>query len=79
MKIAEITTQTFTYTSRTTRDSEGHTHPGPEHEARQTLLRIATDEGVEGYAFGVNPNIIRSIVTPMLRRSAARKWLPPSP
>ena len=66
MKITEITTQTFTYTSRTTRDSEGHTHPGPEHEARQTLLRIATAEGVEGYSFGVNPDIIRSIVAPML-------------
>ncbi|MBN2391495.1 MAG: mandelate racemase family protein [Anaerolineae bacterium] len=66
MKITEITTQTFTYTSHTTRDSEGHTHPGPEHEARQTLLRVATDEGTEGYAFGSNPDVIRSIVAPML-------------
>ena len=66
MKITEIIAQTFTYTSNITRDSEGHTHPGPEHEARQTLLRIATEEGVEGYAFGVNPDIIRSIVAPML-------------
>jgi L-alanine-DL-glutamate epimerase-like enolase superfamily enzyme len=66
MKITEITTQTFTYTSRVTRDSEGHTHPGPEHEARQTLLRIATDEGVEGYAFGANPDVIRSVVAPIL-------------
>ena len=66
MKITDITTDTFTYTSHTTRDSEGHTHPGPAHEARQTLLRVATDEGVEGYAFGANPEIIRGIVAPML-------------
>jgi L-alanine-DL-glutamate epimerase-like enolase superfamily enzyme len=66
MKIIKITTQTFTYTSRVTQDSEGHTHPGPEHEARQTLLHVATDEGIEGYAFGVNPDVIRGIVAPML-------------
>ncbi len=66
MKITAITTETFTYTSHTARDSEGHTHPGPAHEARQTLLRVATDEGVEGYAFGANPEIIGTIVAPML-------------
>ena len=40
MKITNIITQTFRYTSNTIRDSEGHGHPGPEHEATQTVLRI---------------------------------------
>jgi hypothetical protein len=48
MRIVDLVTETFHYRSRVVRDSEGHTHPGPEHDARQTLLRIVTDEGAEG-------------------------------
>jgi L-alanine-DL-glutamate epimerase-like enolase superfamily enzyme len=66
MKIVDLITETFTYRSRVVRDSEGHTHPGPEHEAKQTLLRIVTDEGIEGFAFGAAPGIIEGIVKPLL-------------
>ena len=32
MKIADITTRTFTYTTNVVRDSEGHTHAGDDHD-----------------------------------------------
>ena len=66
MRIVDLATTTFRYTSRTVRDSDGHSHPGAPHEATQTLLRVISDEGIEGYAFGANPSIIESIVKPVL-------------
>ena len=66
MKIVDLVTETFHYRSRVVRDSEGHTHPGPEHDARQTLLRIVTEEGAEGYCFGANAAVIQSLVKPLL-------------
>ena len=67
MKLIDARVETFNYKNRTTRDSEGHTHPGPEHDARQTMLRLVTDEGFEGYAFGgASPEVVRQIVKPML-------------
>ena len=66
MKIVDIITEVFRSRSRIVRDSEGHTHPGPEHDATQTLLRIVTDEGVEGYWIGVNRDAIERIVKPVL-------------
>jgi len=66
MKIVDVTTEAFQYKSQIVRDSEGHTHPGPEHDAVQTLLRIVTDEGVEGYAFGADGTIIERLVKPIL-------------
>ena len=50
MKIVDIITEVFNYKSKIVPDAEGHTHPGPEHDATQTLLRIVTDEGTEGYS-----------------------------
>lgn len=66
MKIVDVVTEVFRYKSQIVRDSDGHTHPGPEHEARQSLLRIVTDEGVEGYCFGANKAVIEGIVKPVL-------------
>jgi L-alanine-DL-glutamate epimerase-like enolase superfamily enzyme len=67
MKIVDVTVQAFRYRSRTVRDSEGHGHPGPEHDATQTLLTIATDEGLSGHAFGLpNAEAVVGIVRPML-------------
>ena len=51
MKITDISVQTFRYLSNTVRDSEGHGHPGPEHEASASLTTIHTDEGIEGHFF----------------------------
>ncbi|MBN1875496.1 MAG: mandelate racemase family protein [Anaerolineae bacterium] len=66
MKITNLVVQMFHYKSRSARDSEGHSHPGQEHDATQTLLRIVTDEGVEGYVFGANARVIQGLVKPIL-------------
>jgi len=66
MKITQVIGETFHYKSDIVRDSEGHTHPGAEHDAHQTLFRIVTDSGVEGYAFGADAAIIRQFVEPAL-------------
>jgi L-alanine-DL-glutamate epimerase-like enolase superfamily enzyme len=52
MRIAEVTLITFRHTSRIVRDAEGHGHPGPAHEAIQTLTVIRADDGVAGHCFG---------------------------
>jgi L-alanine-DL-glutamate epimerase-like enolase superfamily enzyme len=56
-----VTTQVFRYRTQIVRDSEGHSHPGPEHDATQTLLTIVTDEGAAGYCFGASPQVIRHV------------------
>lgn len=66
MKIVDVITERFTYKSRRAADSEGHGHPGPERDATQCLLRLVTDEGVEGYCFGASHEVIQSIVRPAL-------------
>ena len=66
MKIVDVTTQVFGYRTQIVRDSEGHAHPGPEHDASQCLLRIVADDGAEGYCFGANPHVIEQIVRPAL-------------
>ncbi|MCC6176037.1 MAG: enolase [Chloroflexi bacterium] len=67
MKITDVTVQRFRYRSRSVRDSDGHGHPGPEHDAVQSVLTIETDEGVSGYAFGVpNEATVVNIIRPML-------------
>lgn len=66
MKIVDVSVDSFHYKSRIARDSDGHAHPGPEVDATQTMLRITTDEGIEGYAFMVNADVVQNIVKPML-------------
>lgn len=66
MKIVDVKTQSFNYKNRIVRDSEGHTHPGDEHDATQTILTIVTGEGAEGYVFGASPAIVEGIVKPAL-------------
>lgn len=66
MKIVDVTTRSFRYQSRTVRDSEGHTHPGPAREATQHLVTVVTDEGAEGHCFGAGPEVIRGLVKPLI-------------
>jgi L-alanine-DL-glutamate epimerase-like enolase superfamily enzyme len=66
MKIVDVKTIRFKYMSKTVRDTDGHGHPGPEHEAVQTLLKIETDEGIDGYSFGGNPQIVANTIKPAL-------------
>ena len=67
MKITDLSVRRFRYISNTERDSEGHGHPGPDHEAVQSVLTIHTDEGAEGYFFGGPPQaLIDSLVKPYI-------------
>ena len=67
MKIVDVTLQTFGYRSQIVRDADGHGHPGEEHDATQSLLRICTDDGAEGHYIGsVNAGTIQQIVKPVL-------------
>jgi L-alanine-DL-glutamate epimerase-like enolase superfamily enzyme len=66
LKIADIRVQTFRYRSRTVADSEGHGHPGDEHDATATMMTVVSDEGAEGYAFGANRQVVEKVVKPAL-------------
>lgn len=70
MKITQVNVEVFTYPTRRSVDAAGHAHPGEESQAKMALLRIATEDGAEGYAFGapelIRPHIIDSFVRKVL-------------
>ncbi len=52
MKIERLSVVNFIYKSSTVHDTDGHSHPGAEHDAQASLLTITADDGSEGYCFG---------------------------
>lgn len=66
MKIVDLKTDTFLHRSKLVQDTEGHTHPGLEHDATQTMLSVVTDEGTKGYSFGTNASVIEHLVKPQI-------------
>ena len=50
MKITEIELISFTITSSGSRTKWGYGEPGPEQEVQHSIMRIATDDGHEGYS-----------------------------
>jgi len=70
MKITQVNVEVFTYPTRRSVDAAGHAHPGEESLAKMAMLRVATEDGVEGYAFGapelIRPHIIDSFVRKVL-------------
>ncbi len=58
MKIVDISVRVFVHSSRQVKDSDGHTHPGPEHEVRRALLTITADDGSTGHGFAA-PELVR--------------------
>jgi len=52
MKIERLRGTVFTYPTRRSVDSAGHSHPGPETQAKLAMLTITADDGSEGHAFG---------------------------
>ncbi|MBC3952266.1 MULTISPECIES: mandelate racemase family protein [Pseudomonas] len=70
MKITRISVEVFSHPSRRAVDSAGHAHPGEEKPVNLAMLRIACDDGSEGYAFGapelIRPHIIESFVKKVL-------------
>ncbi|KWT01537.1 mandelate racemase family protein [Pseudomonas amygdali] len=70
MKITSVSVDVFSFPSRRAVDSAGHAHPGEEKPVRMAMLRIACDEGSEGFSFGppelIRPHIIESFVKKVL-------------
>ncbi|RJS88221.1 enolase [Candidatus Bathyarchaeota archaeon] len=66
LKIIDIETIIFKYKSQIGSDIAGHAHPSEEHDAYQSLTRIVTDEGVDGFCFGGNKKINDRIIKPAL-------------
>lgn len=70
MRITGVHVEVFSTPSRRAQDSAGHAHPGDEVMIKLALLRIACDDGCEGYAFGppelIRPHIIESFVRKVL-------------
>ncbi len=69
-RITDVSVRSFRYKTKTVRDSDGHTHPGPEHDARQALLTVAASDGSEGHCFGspesLRPHLINEFVKKVL-------------
>ncbi len=67
MRISDIHVRTFRSTSGVIRDSEGHGHPGPQHEAHQSLVTVVADDGTEGYMFGgISKGVLESLIKPLV-------------
>lgn len=68
--IESVTVSVFRTTSSTSRDSDGHTHPGTPHETRQGLLRIGDSDGATGYCLAspdaLRPAVLEGTVKPQL-------------
>jgi L-alanine-DL-glutamate epimerase-like enolase superfamily enzyme len=66
VRIVDIETILFKYRSSEVHDVEGHSHPGPEHDATHRLTKIVTDESVDGYCFGGDRAVMDHIVKPLV-------------
>ena len=67
MKISKVESKLFAYTSYVESDDEGHGHPAKNpHQATQSIITIETDEGHKGYSFGASPEIIETVIAPIL-------------
>ncbi len=70
MKISDIRVRTFYHTSHQMKDSDGHSHPGPAHRVKQSLLTITTDDGAEGHCFAptevVRPHLVDGFLKTVL-------------
>ncbi len=64
MKITELRVETFRYTSRTSKDIQGHGQPADPHEAQQDLLTVVTDEGICGYSFATDKIVAEDLLRP---------------
>jgi L-alanine-DL-glutamate epimerase-like enolase superfamily enzyme len=70
MAIASVKSRTFTYKANTAKDSDGHSHPAPEREARMALLTIADEDGTEGHMIAaphlVREDLLADLIRPVL-------------
>lgn len=70
MKIVEVTSKVFTYKTNKMNDTDGHTHPGPERQAKMGLLTITADDGTQGHITTsqhfVREDILADFIRPVL-------------
>ena len=70
MKITSVRGTEFSFPTRRSVDTAGHSHPGPEGLGKMALLTITTDEGHNGYAFAppevIRPHVLEAFVRKVL-------------
>jgi L-alanine-DL-glutamate epimerase-like enolase superfamily enzyme len=68
MKIVKSEAFNVHFMSNMVRDSEGHAHPGKEHDAKVGFFQITCDDGTTGCAVGGNMNvdILKNVVSPAI-------------
>jgi L-alanine-DL-glutamate epimerase-like enolase superfamily enzyme len=73
MKIEHVNGVVFTYPTRRSVDSAGHSHPGSEKLAEMAMLTVQADDGSSGHAFAP-PEVIRPfVVESFVRKSLIGK------
>ncbi|MEN3111188.1 mandelate racemase family protein [Uliginosibacterium paludis] len=68
MKIESVSGTVFTYPSKRSVDSAGHSHPGPEKDAKLAMLTITCDDGSQGHAFGPVEVIRKHVLDAFFRK-----------
>jgi len=70
VKITDVSVTVFTYPTRRSVDSAGHSHPGEMSQASMAMLTISTDEGAQGYSFAppevVRPHVVNAFFKKVL-------------
>jgi len=79
MKITDVQTIVFQTTTRIRRTKWGGIITGEPYETTQTITKILTDEGAEGYMLGGDPRINETVFKPLLEGqdplARERLWL----
>src|SRR5688572_8853764 len=70
MAVASVTSRVFTYKADTAKDSDGHSHPAPERDARMALLTVADVDRNEGHMIAaphlVREDLLADLIRPVL-------------
>lgn len=67
MKIERIESKVFRHTTNQTRDSDGHSHPGPVGEATSALLVITCDDGTLGHVVARPGDVEEALLDKFIR------------
>jgi L-alanine-DL-glutamate epimerase-like enolase superfamily enzyme len=73
MRIEQIKVRRFLYKTSTMRDTDGHSHPGPERDAIGACLTITCDDGAAGHLLAspadVRDDLLDQFVRPVLKNA----------
>ncbi len=65
--VEDLTLTLFEYPTSIIRDTDGHTHPGPERSTTGALLTVVLDNGAKGYVTGSPNDMRRDIIDSYIR------------